>query len=386
MKTKAITGIMSSLLLIGMLMLTFNIGSVIPSARVVPVIVDMDVDPSDTGALLYLLKHPGISVRAITVSCGVTYVDAGVTNVLRLLDYLGIRDIPVAMGKDTPLATDNAFPTEWRGGSLNFYGLDLPPTDLQPSEMNASELIISVINSSAENITLVSSGPLTNIAIALQAEPSIKDGINVIHSMGGAVTVPGNVGYEYPPIPNYVAEWNIWVDPHAADIVFKSGIPITLIPLDATNEVPTNEAFRTRLQSVMRTPEAEIVHQFIRPDFGAYFWDQLTAVALTDPSVVTFEWHYIEVLIDGENQTGWTQSLDQDPPNTQVAVHADANTFENLFLEIINHLEPPPVFPDPLIIVIVLGLGIIISFSTVVLYRRRKPRSHNSNRLFNARA
>jgi inosine-uridine nucleoside N-ribohydrolase len=356
-----------------MLTSEFNIESAISSTGVVPVILDMDVDPSDTGALLYLLKHPGISVQAITVSCGITYVDVGVTNVLRLLDYLGIRDIPVAAGKAKPLVTDNAFPTIWRNGSLNFYGLNLPPTDLQPSEMNASELIISVINSSTENITLMSTGPLTNIAMALQAEPSIKDGINAIHSMGGAVTVPGSVGYEYPPIPNYVAEWNIWVDPHAADIVFKSGVPITLIPLDATNDVPTNEDFRSRLQSVRRTPEAEIVYQFTRPSLGAYFWDQLTAVALTDPSVVTFEWHYIEVLIDSENQTGWTQSLDQDPPNTKVAVHAIANTFENLFLETINSLEPIPEFSDPLIMVVVLGLGTILSFSAVLLIQRRKP-------------
>ncbi len=364
---------MLTLLLIGVLSSALNIGSATPSTSVVPVIVDMDVDPSDVGALLYLLKHPGISVRAITVSCGITYVDVGVTNVLRLLDYLGIRDVPVAAGKATPLVTDHAFPTVWRNGSLNFYGLDLPPTDLQPSEMNASELIISVINSSTENITLMSTGPLTNIAMALQAEPSIKDGIDAIHSMGGAVTVPGSVGYEYSPIPNYVAEWNIWVDPHAADIVFKSGVPITLIPLDATNDVPTNEDFRSKLQSVMRTPEAEIVYQFTRPALGAYFWDQLTAVALTDPSVVTFEWHYIEVLIDSENQTGWTRSLDQDPPNAQVAVHADANTFENLFLETINSLEPIPEFPDPLIIAIILSSGTILSLIMVSLIRRRKP-------------
>ncbi len=347
-------------------------GLSVPVQEMIPVIVDMDVAPDDIGALVYLLKHPGVSVRAITVSCGITYVPWGVANVLRLLDYLGFRDIPVAAGKETPLVGDNAFPTEWRGGCYNFYGLELPATDLHPSVMNASELIMSVIASSAENLTLVTTGPLTNIALALQANPSIKEGIERIHCMGGAVTVPGNVGFEYPAIPNYVAEWNVWVDPHAAEIVFKSGVSVTLIPLDATNEVPTSEAFRTRLEGIMRTPEAEIVHQFVQPEIGGYFWDQLTAVALTNPSVVTFESHYIEVLISDENQTGWTQSIAQDPPNTQVAVHADADTFEDLFIETINYLEPLPIFPGPLIIVISVGIGIILSFAILVGYRRRK--------------
>ncbi len=343
----------------------------VPEQDVVPVIVDMDVAPDDIGALVYLLKHPGVSVQAVTVSCGITHVPWGVANVLRLLDYVGVRDIPVAAGKETPLVGDNAFPDEWRGGCYSFYGLELPVTDLHPSVMNASELIVSVISSSVENITLVATGPLTNIALALQADPSIKERIDVIHIMGGAVTVPGNVGFEYPAIPNYVAEWNIWVDPHAADIVFKSGVPITLIPLDATNEVPTTEEFRTRLESVMQTPEAEIVHQLVRPEMGGYFWDQLAAVALTNSSVVTFESHYIEVLIDDENQTGWTQSIAQDPPNTQVAVHADAELFEDLFIETINYFEPLPVFPGPLILGVVIVVGVAISLTILVLRQRR---------------
>ncbi len=348
-------------------------GRCVAQHGVVPVIVDMDVDPSDTPALLYLLKHPGVSVRAITVSCGITYIEEGVANVLRLLAYLGIRDIPVAGGKATPLAGDNAFPTAWRDGSYNFYGLDLPPTDLQPSALNASELIISVITSSTENVTLVPLGPLTNIAIALQADPSIRERIEGIHCMGGAVTVPGNVGYEYPPIPNYVAEWNIWVDPLAADIVFKSGVPITLIPLDATNEVPKNEAFRTRWENEMRTREAAIIYEFLRPGLGGYFWDQLAAVALTDPSVVTFEGHYIAVLVDGGNETGWTQSLGWQPYNTMVAVHADAPLFEEIFLAVLNSREPHPVPPGLIVLAVAFGIGLALCIIVIVYFRRRKP-------------
>ncbi|MHA2296093.1 MAG: nucleoside hydrolase [Candidatus Hodarchaeales archaeon] len=323
-------------LIVGFL-ITCAIPTVIPTSPTleeIPIIIDTDVAPDDIGAILYLLKHPSISVRAITVSCGVTYVNTGVNNMLRLLDYLGNRNIPVAAGKNAPLYTNNTFPAQWREGSEGFYGLDLPLTDLQPSEMNASELIIETINASTENMMMVTLGPLTNIAIALQSDPSIKDSIELIDMMGGAVNVPGNVGYEYPEIPNLVAEWNMYIDPHAADIVFKSGVPIMLVPLDATNEVPQTEKFRTNLENVMKTPEAQVVHEFVIP--GMFFWDQLTAVALTNPTIVTLEQHCIEVVIDNKNQTGRTKSIEEDQLNAQVAVNADASKFEELFIEIIN--------------------------------------------------
>lgn len=305
----------------------------------IPVIIDMDAAPDDWGAMLYFLKHPRITVRAITVSCGVSYVDTGVTNTLRILNHLGIQDIPVAAGKDTPLIGDHAFPKPWRDASFSFYGLlYLPITDLQPSPMNASELIISTINSSTEKVTLVALGPLTNIAIALQSEPTIKEKIEKINIMGGAINVSGNVGLE-SSIPNYMAEWNIYVDPHAANIVLNSGIPIMLVPLDATNEVPQTEEFLTRLGNVMKTPEAHLLYNLTTP--GLYFWDQLIAVATTDPSVLTLEMHCINVITDIENHEGWTNSTDAGCMNIQVALHADALKFEELFIGIINAYETP---------------------------------------------
>ncbi|MFW9965464.1 MAG: nucleoside hydrolase, partial [Candidatus Sifarchaeia archaeon] len=189
----------------------------------ISVIVDIDAAPDDWAAILYLLKHPMVTVIGIGISCGVSYVDTGVTNTLGILEHLGIGYIPVAAGKETPLIVNHTFPTQWRDGSYNYYGLDLPTTTLQPSSLNASDLIISLIESSEENVTLVTLGPLTNVAIALDTEPSIKSKIDEILLMGGAIDVSGNVGLE-SDIPNYVAEWNIWVDPHAADIVFKSGL------------------------------------------------------------------------------------------------------------------------------------------------------------------
>jgi len=328
----------------------------------IKVIVDMDAAPDDWQSILYLLKHPDVTVIGIGVSCGVSYVDTGVTNTLGILEHLGINDIPVASGKEIPLVVDHAFPLPWREASHNFYGLDLPTTTLTSSLLNASDLIISLVESTEGNITLIALGPLTNVAIALDTEPSIESKIDEILLMGGSIDVPGNVGLE-SAIPNYVAEWNLWVDPHAADIVFRSGLPIRMVPLDATNQVPQTQAFLDRLGAVMSTTEARLLYNMTT--VGLYFWDQLTVVTLTNPEVVTFEEHCIEIVVDLENHEGMTNSTDVGCANALVGVSADASLFEDLFIGYINDDLPTTSTPtgattdlpiDPLLLIVVRGL------------------------------
>lgn len=297
----------------------------------IPAIVDIDADTSDIPALIYLLEHPKVSVEVITISCGITYIDHGVDNMLKIIDYLGYEDILVAGGSDSPLETNYAFPTPWREGSNNTYGVSLPTTDLQPSDLNASQLIISQLKS--KPMTIISTGPLTNLGRALRADDSIVTNITRLYSMGGAVFVDGNVGYE-SDIPNYAAEWNYYVDPHAADIVLRSGIPITLVPLDATNDVRQTVEFQDRLASIAQTDGADIVLQMYIIDL--YFWDQLTAVAVTNPEVITIEDHHISIVIDEVNHEGQTITNATLESNTQVAISADTDLFEELFLATIN--------------------------------------------------
>lgn len=310
------------------------------------IIIDTGVAPESIIAILYLLKHPNVSVCAVTISCGETHVEIGARNMLMLLDYLGFSDIPVAAGKSTPLQVNHTFPNIWRDWSDSFFNLKyvyLPPTDLEPSSMDASELITFIARSSTKKITLLTIGPLTNIAIALQSDPSIKDKIEEIFIMGGAVRVSGNLkdGYMDPSLcRNNKAEWNIWIDPHAAEIVFESGIPITLIPLDATNKVPVTNEFYERLGEVKHTPEAKIAFNILNPNspnFISNFWDSLAAVTLTDQSIVSLEEHHIEVVTtNGFENIGWTKSIQGEPANAKVAVDANAFEFENLLLEVVN--------------------------------------------------
>ncbi|MFW9846647.1 MAG: nucleoside hydrolase [Candidatus Thorarchaeota archaeon] len=353
--------------------------SSMPNQNEIRVIVDMDAAPDDWQSILYLLKHPDVTVIGIGVSCGVSYVDTGVTNTLGLLEYLDIDDIPVAAGKETPLVTDHEFPTPWREASNNFYGLDLPTTTLQPSALNASDLIISLVENSESNVSLVALGPLTNLAIALDSEPTIKSKIDKILLMGGAIDVPGNVGLE-SDIPNYVAEWNIWVDPHAADIVFRSGLQINMVALDATNQVPQTQAFLDRLGPIIATPEAQLLYNMVSP--GLYFWDQLTVVTLTDPEVAAWEEHCIEIVVDLENHEGMTNSTDTGCNNARVAMTADASLFEDLFIGYINGELPSssttssntsgtttPV--DPLVLITV-GSGVVIACLIIIVAMKRR--------------
>jgi inosine-uridine nucleoside N-ribohydrolase len=154
--------------------------------------------------------------------------------------------------------------------------------------------------------------------------------------MGGAVDVPGNVGPESgDTIPNYVAEWNLWVDPHAADIVFTSGIRIVMVPLDATNQVPQTQDFLDSLEGVMKTPEALLLYNMTTP--GLYFWDQLTVVSLTNPEVITvYEAHCIEIVVELENHEGQSNSTEADCANAIVAKTVDSSAFEYLFVGYIN--------------------------------------------------
>jgi pyrimidine-specific ribonucleoside hydrolase len=197
----------------------------------IPILLDVDVDTSDTNALLYLVNDPLIEIKAITVSCGVTYIDAGVENILRLLDYLELENIPVAGGSPTPLVTNHSFPVEWREASYNLYGVSLPPTTYQPANMNASELILATLNEADTPMNILALGPLTNIAHAIQKDPTITQKIARIDIMGGAVNVAGNIGNVYPTIPNCVAEWNFYIDPQAVEIVFSAIDDIRLVPL-----------------------------------------------------------------------------------------------------------------------------------------------------------
>ncbi|HHQ4565341.1 TPA: pyrimidine-specific ribonucleoside hydrolase RihA [Aeromonas hydrophila] len=213
-----------------------------------PVILDCDPGHDDAIALILALASPELKVLAVTTSAGNQTPDKTLNNVLRILTLLGRDDIPVAAGAPKPLARELIIADNVHGES-GLDGPQLPDPAFAPVAMTALELMAKCLRESPEPVTLVPTGPLTNIALLLAAHPELKSKIARIVLMGGAAGA-GN----WTP----AAEFNIYVDPEAADMVFKSGLPITMCGLDVTHEAQVMDEDIARVRAITN-PVAQCV-------------------------------------------------------------------------------------------------------------------------------
>ena len=309
-----------------------------------PVIIDTDMASDDWMAILYLLNRPDVSVEAITVTgTGEAHCEPGIKNAMDLAALAGQPDIPVSCGRTTPLQGNHTFPSDWRTRVDTMAGLTLQSNPAPVTPLSAVDLLTDKILSMPDKVTIITLGPLTNLAEVLQSAPEIKENIEMVYLLGGALDVPGSVGVSHAGIDNSVADWNVYVDPHAAAIVLQSGVPVTLVPVDATNQVPVTMKFYQRLKDDRKTPEAMFVfdvlsktqyYDFVRSG-GYYFWDPLAAAILTDNSLAVFENRNLAVIEEESNQSGRTQASENGAP-VRVAVDVEAERFEQLFLDTLN--------------------------------------------------
>ena len=205
-----------------------------------PVILDCDPGHDDAIALILALASPELKVLAVTTSAGNQTQEKTLNNALRILTLLGRDDIPVAAGAPKPLARELIIADNVHGES-GLDGPTLPDPAFAPQAMTGLELMAKCLRESPEPVTLVPTGPLTNIALLLAAHPELKPKIARIVLMGGAAGA-GN----WTP----AAEFNIYVDPEAADMVFKSGIPITMCGLDVTHEAQVMDEDIARVRAI----------------------------------------------------------------------------------------------------------------------------------------
>jgi pyrimidine-specific ribonucleoside hydrolase len=306
-----------------------------------PVILDVDMAHEDMHAALFLLAHPNVTVRAITVvGTGEAHCGPGVENALGIVAVSGKQDVPVSCGRETPLAGDHEFPAEWRQDADQAYGVEIPDGG-EASALNAPDLIASTLKNAEENISIVAVGPLTNIAGAIEASPEIVSRIDAIYIMGGAVEVDGNVGLSGVGIDNPYAEWNIYIDPKSANIVLGSGAPIVMVPLDATGDVPVTRQFYGSLEEHSNTASAKLVFDMLTANLGFVdsggfqFWDSLTAAIFADEGIASYEDMTLMVVEEDGPESGYTRPS-PDGYAVQVAVSADQSRFEQLFLTILN--------------------------------------------------
>jgi pyrimidine-specific ribonucleoside hydrolase len=302
------------------------------------VIIDTDVGSDDLMAIAFLLSRPDIRVEAITIVNGMAHVQEGGRNVLRLLELAGRRDVPVLVGRETPLAGNAEFPAEWRRTSDDLPGVTLPEPTRAIESQSAAEYLSKRLADGAHPVQVLATGPLTNLAEAFARSPRASRTIRQIVVMGGAVHVPGNLGDGGMfKTDNSAAEWNIFIDPAAAKTVFASGAPIRLIALDATQHVPIDMALLEQFQSHAKTPLARFVSQLLATnrDYirqGFYFaWDPLAAVALASPMVAIFRPMAIEVS-DDPKELGRTVEVKKARAYVQVAIDANALRFRDTFM------------------------------------------------------
>ncbi len=305
------------------------------------VLIDTDMGLDDWMAIVFLLNHPSIDVRAISIAgTGLSDGKLGISNAYKLLDIGRKVNIPVSGGGASPLEGNRRFPEVWCVNENTC--LDLLPTSRGTAdyELKAVDLIIKTAIQTDNQIDIVALGPLTNIAEALiEAEAEISSKIRMIYIMGGAVNVPGNVSDSITGT-GLAAEWNMYIDPKAASIVLNSRVPITLVPLDATNCVPVTMEFYRRLGEQAKTPQAAFIRGLIqyredelrRGEF--YFWDPLTAAVATDESIVKIKKIGISIAEIGPD-CGRTYE-DKEGKKIRVATKADPYLFESVYLDVLN--------------------------------------------------
>ncbi|MBA2285302.1 MAG: nucleoside hydrolase [Ktedonobacteraceae bacterium] len=269
------------------------------------IILDCDPGHDDAIALLVAAHHPALDLLAITTVSGNQTVEKTTLNALKICSLAGIRDVPVARGADRPLVRPAQHAASIHGESgLDGPGMPEPTLEIVPRD--AVELLIDLLLASDGGITLVPTGPLTNIATAITREPAIVPRIKAISLMGGAI----GLGNTTP-----AAEFNIYCDPEAAAIVFACGRPITVSPLEVTHQALANEEVLARLRAIERpvaTFAADLMSFFGETYRNVYGFpapplhDPCAVAAVVDPTILRAHSMHVEIETRGEWTAGRT--------------------------------------------------------------------------------
>lgn len=260
-----------------------------------PIIIDADFDHSDLAAMMVLLRDPSVDVRAITISgTGLVHCQGGRLVARYLIDEFGVPDIPFGCGREQGGPDARPFPDDWRVTADGGYGLDISPQVEAGTPRDAVEVLRTAIADSPSPPLFVTLGPLTNVEDAFSADPTLPGRIAGIHAMLGTIEAPGNVfvdGFSgIDPL-----EWNAFADPSAVETVLATDVPVTLIPLDATDDVPVPADLAGRLDADHAAAGADLMYELLRRNpsrmdggQGQQLWDELAALTVSDPELVTW--------------------------------------------------------------------------------------------------
>jgi len=298
----------------------------------IPIVIDCDPGHDDAIALLLALASPEVELRGVTTVAGNQTLEKTTRNALKVLELAGRADVPVAVGADRPLERTLRTAANVHGES-GLDGPDLPEPSARPVDAHATELLAELIE---PGVVLVPTGPLTNVALLLQRHPEVRDRLDRIVWMGGAIA-EGNV--------TPAAEFNAFVDPEAAALVFGSGIDVTMIGLDVTHRALFTPAHAERLRATGAAGRAvaelaDFFLEFHRRRYrfdGAPIHDAMAVAHVIDPTLVETLRCNVEIetrsrFCDGRTVVDRWHVLDA-PRNADVGIDVDANRFLDLLVE-----------------------------------------------------
>jgi len=304
----------------------------------VPIVIDCDPGHDDAIAILLALASPEVELRGITTVAGNQTLDKTTRNALKVLELAGRADIPVAAGADAPLVRTLRTAANVHGES-GLDGPDLPEPVTSPVDGHAADVLAELIE---PGVVLVPTGPLTNIALLLERHPDVRERLEHIVWMGGAIA-EGNV--------TPAAEFNAFVDPEAAAAVFGSGIPVTMIGLDVTHKALFDAGHAERLRGTGAAGRAvaeladfflEFHRQRYRFD-GAPIHDAMAVAHVIDPTLVETLLCNVAIETASEYCDGRTVvdlwHVVDGPRNADVGVDVDAHRFLELLVERISTLR-----------------------------------------------
>ena len=306
------------------------------------IIIDTDPGVDDAFTFLLALASPEIKLEALTTTQGNVTIEKATRNALSVLELGGASHIPVAKGSVLPLVQPLRASAHVHGES-GIGNAELPEPKATPVSEHAVDYLIERVLAEPQEISLFPIGPMTNIAMAIRKEPKFAQAVKELVIMGGAIKEGGNI--------TPLAEFNIYVDPHAAYIVFHSGIPITLIPLDVTHKCLLKREHLERLRKidspitrfltnaieVYLTASLELGFQ------GCALHDPLTLATIIAPELLTLKDYYVDVDISGGVSMGKTFAdifnITKKPANMKVAMDVRGEEFIELFLQRMERLS-----------------------------------------------
>jgi len=301
------------------------------------IILDCDPGHDDAVAIMLAAANTNIEILGITCVGGNATLENTTNNALKVCTLIGKTDIPIYAGSDKPIKFDLITAEHVHGKSgLEIEGSPLKiKNDYKIKDLHAVDFIIQACLKQPEPIYLCPTGPLTNIALALQKEPVIKKNIKEIIFMGGVGMSLGNI------TPS--AEFNVYVDPHAANIVLNSGIPLVMMGLDVTHKVNVNDRIIEDIKlngnksSIFFADLMKFYSKFHRKLYEideTPLHDPCVIAYLIDPSI--FEGKFVNVQVEenssltrGETVVDWL-GVSAKPPNCYVMVDADQKKFFSL--------------------------------------------------------